>query len=94
MNGSGVYIFRTGSTFDTVAASRVNLIGGATTANTSVFWVPVGATTLGAGGATFKGTVMSQSAITMGDGVTLLDGRLLTTAHVTTSANAISRPFP
>lgn len=93
LNGAGVYVFRTASTLDTVASAIVNFTGGATGTNTSVFWVPVGATTIGTL-STFKGTVLSAAAMTVGMGATLQNGRVLSTAHVTLSNNVISRPFP
>ena len=90
MNGPGLYIFRTASTLNTTANSIVALNGGATAAN--VFFVPVGATTLGAN-SVFKGTILgSSAAITLGDNTTLLDGRVLTQAAVTLRNNQITKP--
>jgi uncharacterized protein YjdB len=89
MNGPGVYIFRTSATLDTTANSIVALNGGATADN--VFWVPVGATTLGAN-SFFKGTIMGQSAaITLGDNASLQNGRVLTGSAATLRNNVISR---
>jgi uncharacterized protein YjdB len=89
LNGPGVYIFRTSSTLNSAANSIVALIGGATADN--VFWVPVGATTLGAN-SVFKGSVLAQSsAITMGDTATLINGRVLSGTAVTLKNNVISR---
>ena len=89
MNGPGLYIFRSASTLNTTANSIVALNGGATAG--SVFWVPVGATTLGAN-STFKGTLMGQSAaITLGDNATLQNGRVLTGSAATLANNVISR---
>ena len=89
LNGPGLYIFRTSSTLNSTANSIVALIGGATADN--VFWVPVGATTLGAN-STFKGSVLAQSsAITMGDTATLINGRVLSGSAVTLRNNVISR---
>lgn len=45
LNGAGVYIFRPGGALTTGANSNVLLINGACASD--VFWVPVGATTLG-----------------------------------------------
>ncbi len=68
----------------------VALNGGATADN--VFWVPVGPTTLGAN-SVFKGTILgSSAAITLGDNVTLLNGRVLTAAAVTLRNNPITKP--
>lgn len=91
LNGPGVYLFRSASTFDTVANTIVALGGGATTSNTTVYWVPGGATTLGAL-TNFTGTIMSAAAITLGGGATVQAGRVLTTAHATLSTNTIAKP--
>jgi len=89
MNGPGLYIFRTASTLNTTANSVVALIGGAS--SDSVFWVPVGPTTLGAN-SVFKGSILGQSAaITAGDNTTLLTGRVLTAAAVTLRNNQITK---
>ncbi len=89
MNGPGLYIFRTASTLNATANATVQLLGGATAQN--VFWVPVGASTLGAN-SVFKGTIMAQSAaITAGDNTTLLDGRVLSAAAVTLQNNQIRK---
>jgi hypothetical protein len=89
MNGAGLYIFRSASTLNATANATVQLLGGATAQN--VFWVPVGATTLGAN-SVFKGTIMAQSAaITAGDNTTLLDGRVLSAAAVTLQNNQIRK---
>ncbi|MES2898305.1 MAG: Ig-like domain-containing protein [Pseudomonadota bacterium] len=90
MNGPGLYIFRTASTLNTTANSIVAFTGGATAG--SVFWVPVGPTTLGAN-SVFKGTILgSSAAITIGDNTTLLEGRVLTQAAVTLRNNQITKP--
>ena len=89
LNGAGVTIFRTTSTLNSAANSIVALLGGATADN--VFWVPSGATTLGAN-SVFKGTVLAQSsAITLGDTATLTNGRVLSGNAVTLRNNVISR---
>lgn len=89
MNGPGLYIFRTASTLSTSANSTVVLSGGATAANVS--WLPVGATTLGAT-STFKGNLVGQTtAITLGDGASLVNGRVLTNAAATLNNNIITR---
>ncbi len=88
LNGPGVFIFRTKMTLDTVAGAVVTLLN---TDPSQVFWVPVGATTLGANGA-FKGSILGQSAaITVGDNTTLLNGRVLSQAAVTLASNKIDK---
>lgn len=94
LNAPGVYIFRTTTTLDTVASAIVQFTGSATKANTSVFWVPVGATTLGAL-TVFKGTIMtSAAAITLGAGALLQDGRVFSGSAATLSGNTITKPTP
>lgn len=89
MNGPGLYLFRSSSTLNTTANSIVALNGGALAS--SVFWVPVSATTLGAN-SVFKGNIMGQSAaITMGDTATLQNGRVLSGSAVTLKNNVIAR---
>lgn len=92
LDGPGVYIFRTSSTLDTAANSIVQFANGATDANTSVYWIAVGATTLGAD-SVFKGTVMtSAAAITMSNNATLVRGRVLSGAAVTLANNVVTIP--
>lgn len=88
LNGPGVYIFRTPLTFNTAANAAVVLINGATADNVS--WVPGGITTLGANGA-IKGSILAQAAVTIGDGTTLVNGRVLSAAAVTLRNNQIAK---
>ncbi len=86
--GPGVFIFRTKMTLDAVANAEVRLNG---VAASDVFWVPVGATTLGANGI-FKGSILSESsAITVGDMTNLQNGRVLSQAAVTLASNKIDK---
>src|SRR3990172_3141928 len=80
LSGDGTYIFRMGGALNTVAGSIVKLAGNAKADN--VFWVPVGATTLGAH-SVFAGNVLSNAAITVGTRVSM-DGRILSNGAVTT----------
>ncbi|MES2128740.1 MAG: ice-binding family protein [Pseudomonadota bacterium] len=89
LSGPGVYIFRTTLTLNSTANSIVALKNGAAAAD--VNWLPVGPTTLGAN-SVFKGSILGQSAaITLGDGATLQNGRVLTAAAVTLRNNPISK---
>jgi hypothetical protein len=89
MNGPGLYIFRTSSTLNTTANAIVALNGGAAAGD--VYWVPVGATTLGAN-SVFKGSIMAQvGAITLGDGASLQNGRVLSGSAATLRNNVITR---
>jgi hypothetical protein len=84
-----MYIFRTALTLNSTANSIVALVNGATASN--INWVPVGPTTLGAN-SVFKGNILGQSAaITLGDGATLQNGRVLTAAAVTLRNNPITK---
>jgi uncharacterized protein YjdB len=87
LSGPGVYIFRTALTLSTTANSIVALSNGATAAE--VNWVPTGTTAVGAN-SNFKGNILSQSAITVGNNATLVNGRVLTTTTTTLSNNQIS----
>ena len=82
LSGDGVYIFRMGGALNTVAHSNVTLAGNAKADN--VFWVPVGATTLGAN-SVFAGNVLSNAAITVSTTVNM-DGRILSNGAVTTGS--------
>ena len=84
LSGDGVYIFRMGGALNTVAGSTVTLAGNAKAGN--VFWVPVGATTLGAN-SNFAGNVLSNAAITVGTHV-IMNGRILSNGAVTTGSLA------
>ncbi len=88
LNGPGVYIFRTKMTLNATAGAIVTTLDADPS---QVFWVPVGATTLGANGV-FQGSVLGQSsAITVGDNTTLLRGRVLSQAAVTLASNKIDK---
>ncbi|WP_426104996.1 ice-binding family protein [Massilia sp. TSP1-1-2] len=88
LNGPGVYIFRTKMTLDSVAGAIVATINADPS---QVFWVPVGATTLGANGH-FQGSILGQaSAITVGDNTDLFNGRVLSQAAVTLASNKINK---
>ena len=88
LNGPGVYIFRTKMTLDAVAGA---IVATSNADPSQVFWVPVGATTLGANG-TFKGSILSaSSAITVGDMTTLQSGRVLSQVAVTLASNKIDK---
>lgn len=82
LNGAGVYIFKSAGTLTTVDSTNVTVTGGACEAD--VFWVPTGATTLGAT-TTFKGSILDgiANAITVGT-TTSIVGRLLSFGGVVT----------
>lgn len=90
LSGPGLYVIRTGGALTTAAGSQIALINGASDDN--VFLVPVGATTVGAL-TVLRGTVLSAAgAITVGDGATVLKGRVLTGGPVTLANNQITAP--
>ncbi|MFB5605669.1 MAG: ice-binding family protein [Nitrosarchaeum sp.] len=88
LSGSGIYIFKIGSTLDTAAGnSKVVLTKGALAEN--IFWHVGSSATLGTD-SVLKGTVIAYSSITSTTGATV-DGRLialngavtLDTSHIT-----------
>jgi len=88
LDGPGVYIFEITGALTAAANSEVALTNGAQ--SNQVFWVVTGATTLG-GGSNFKGTVMSNTAVTVG-ALSTVDGRILTTGPATISTSTITTP--
>ena len=93
--GGGVHIFRPGGALTTGANSLVTLSSGACAGN--VFWVPIGATTLGANAAatgtpTFIGTILDAAGITIGNFANLAGRALAFGGTVTTAAVTISVP--
>jgi hypothetical protein len=92
LNAPGVYIFRTANTFNTAANAIVQFTGTATAANASVYWVPVGATTLGAN-TTFIGNIMAfNAAITVSAVSTVASGSALSGSAVTVNTSTIAIP--
>lgn len=82
---AGTYIFRSTGALNTVAGSIVS--GGSAC---DVFWTPI-ATTLGAN-STFKGTVIDNSGITVGNKVTWEGRALAFGGTVSTDADTITVP--
>lgn len=95
LSGAGVYIFRPGGGLTTGADSNVLLTNGACASD--VFWVPVGATTIGANAAlsstpTFSGNILDAAGITIGHFANLTGRALAFGGTVTTDANTITVP--
>ncbi|GAC1419584.1 MAG: hypothetical protein NVSMB6_21530 [Burkholderiaceae bacterium] len=95
LSGSGVYLFRPGGALTTGANSNVILTNGACASD--VFWVPVGATTLGANAAlsptpTFSGNILDAAGITIGHFANLTGRALAFGGTVTTDAVTITVP--
>jgi hypothetical protein len=92
LNGtaSDVWIFNASSTLITSSSSSVILTGGAVWNN--VFWVVGSSATLGAN-STFKGTILANTTITVGSGVTvigrMLAGAVTITGVVTLASNVL-----
>jgi hypothetical protein len=82
-NPDAVFILQIGSALNTAADSDVDLANGAQACN--VFWQVGSSATLGAD-SDFTGTILANTAITMGDGVTL-DGRALAISAAVTMVN-------
>jgi len=95
LKGGGVYIFRPGGALTTGANSNLRLTNGACASD--VFWVPVGATTLGANNAlsptpTFSGNILDAAGITIGHFANLTGRALAFGGTVTTDAATITVP--
>lgn len=91
---NAIFVIKLGGTFTTAALSNVILINSASLCN--VYWHIVGAVVLGAN-STFGGTILSNAAVTLGDGANL-SGRAFTTAGALSLTNNIiniaSAPVP
>ena len=86
LNGTGLYIFKIGSTFTTASNAAVILTNGATACN--VYWVPVTTATLG-GPTAFVGTILAGTVISQtGSAGTTVNGRLLSNTQTVTFAAA------
>lgn len=83
LNGAGTYIFRPNGALTTEANTAIALTGGASACD--VFWIPTAATTFSAN-TTFKGTVIDDAGITIGDTVNWI-GRALAFATTVTTPN-------
>jgi len=88
----GVYIFRSTGALTSANTISMTFGGTANATNTSVFWVPTGAASIGTNNE-FLGTIMpdASAAITLGANTTLL-GRVLSNSDVTLSTNTITIP--
>jgi hypothetical protein len=82
---TAVFVIRASSTFVAGAGAIISLINGATFDN--VFWQITGTTTIGAG-ATFKGTVLGGSTITLGNAVNV-QGAVYTETNIIFDTDAI-----
>ncbi len=89
LNGSGVYIFKIGSTLATAAASHVALSNGADSGN--VFWQVGSAATLGAS-STFRGTIFAGTSIGLGNNANLVGRAVAQTGAVSLDTNTVSLP--
>lgn len=95
LKGAGVYIFRPGGALTTGANSNVLLTNGACASD--VYWVPVGATTLGANASlsptpTFSGNILDAAGINIGHFANLTGRALAFGGTVTTDAVTITVP--
>ena len=95
LSGPGIYVFRPGGALTTGDNSRVILASGACASD--VYWVPVGATTLGANNAlsptpTFSGNILDAAGITFGHFANLTGRALAFGGTVTTDAATITVP--
>jgi type VI secretion system secreted protein VgrG len=88
-NSNSVFIFQTDFAFDTAASSNILLVNGALECN--VFWQVGGAATLGAS-STFVGSILAQTAITVGAGVEFHGHALARDAAVTLDTDTFTEP--
>jgi hypothetical protein len=86
---NSVFIFQTDFALDTAASSNILLVNGALECN--VFWQVGGAATLGAS-STFVGSILAQTAITVGAGVEFHGHALARDAAVTLDTDTFSEP--
>jgi hypothetical protein len=92
LNGEGFYMIRTGGALSPANGSSVAYGGTANATNTTVFWV-VGSASLGSPVCDWIGNILATTgAITMGDGATLTNGRVLSLAAMTLTNNTITKP--
>ena len=90
LTGSGVYIFKIGSTLTTASNAVVQVTGGAQAC--SVWWQIGTSATLGTG-TQFQGNLMASASITMNTGANILTGRAMAlNAALTLDDNRISPP--
>ena len=87
LNGSGTYIFRVTGALTTVDNSSVSLANSASSCD--VFWTPTAATTLGAN-TTFKGVVIDDSGITIGNTTAWIGRALAFNGTVTSNTDSIT----
>ena len=99
LDGGGTYIFKSGGALTTGANSQVVAINGASACD--IFWIPTGATTLGANSSTsasptFLGNIFRGDAgglsITLGHFVNLTGRLFAFGSTVTTDSNTITVP--
>ena len=90
-DAGAVFIFQVGTAFHLAADTKILLIGGAKATN--VYWSVGAAVTLGAN-ATFVGTMLAATDITLGN-MTQVDGRLLSHGgSITLDMNPVTVPAP
>jgi hypothetical protein len=84
-DANAIFIIKINNTFSTAASSNLILTNSASICN--VYWQVTGAFVIGAN-STFKGTIISNGAVTLGDG-SVLSGRAFTTAGAISLTNNI-----
>lgn len=89
-NATDVWILKVAGTLD-MAANRAVILGGTALAK-NIFWQVSGGVTIG-GGTQFKGIILGQTAITMGN-LSTIEGRLLAQSAVTLNATTVTQPAP
>jgi cytoskeletal protein CcmA (bactofilin family) len=89
MNSNSLFVIRVGGALSTAANANMILINGALASN--IFWVSVGATSLGVN-TTFVGTVFSYAATTIGKGCNI-SGRILSLGAIALNNSRITTPI-
>lgn len=84
--GSGVYVFKIGSTLTTASNSAVVLAKGATAGN--VFWQVTSSATLGTN-TTFEGSILANTSDTLNSGASVTGRVFALTGGVTLSGNRV-----
>lgn len=87
-NPNAVFVFQAGSTLDAASGSLVSMIGGAQSCN--VFWQVGSSATIGTG-ASFQGTIIALTSITLKTGATIVGRALARNGAVTMDTNTITR---
>jgi len=85
-SASDIFIFKASGTFNTTAGTVIHLANGVVREN--IYWLVAGAVTLGAGSSVFEGTILCNTAITVG-ATAIVHGALLGNGAITVNAASV-----